>query len=226
LLKLIEKIAERKGIGDLLAEGVRTMAEILTVNPELAAHVKGLEMPMHDPRAFAGQALSYMTCCVGANHQKCDWYSVEITRASYPDLRVKIGKSRSNIKGREKGVMTLQDIRAIDDSAVNCSFVNLSLEHTVGHINASTGFNYDKKSILKVGERINNLKRLINCNLGITRKDDKLPGILMEELKSGKTIHVKLDLEDNLKVYYNKRGWDWETGRPTEDKLKDLNIIK
>jgi len=225
ILNLIKKISNRKGIGDLLAEGIRKMAEKLDVDPELAAHVKGLEMPMHDPRAFAGQALSYITCCVGANHQKCDWYSVEITTASYPDLRVKIGKSRSLIKGREKGVIALQDIRAIDDSAVNCAFVNLSLDHTVGHINASTGFNYNKKSILKVGERINNIKRLINCKLGITRQDDKLPAILTEELKTGKTIHVKLDLEENLKIYYNKRGWDWDTGRPTEEKLKELNII-
>jgi len=225
ILELVEKISKREGLGESLGEGVRLIAEKLGVDPELAAHVKGLEMPMHDPRAFAGQALSYITCYLGANHQKCDWYSVEITTTSYPDLRVKIGKRRSSIKGREKGVIALQDIRAIDDSAVNCSFVSLSLDHIIGHINAVTGFNYDKKSILQVGERINNLKRLINCKLGITREDDKLPGILTQELKSGKTIHVKLDLEESLKLYYKRRDWDWETGKPTEEKLKELNII-
>jgi len=225
ILKLIEKITMREGIGNLLAEGVRVIAEKLNIDPELAAHVKGLEVPMHDPRAFAGQALSYITCYLGANHQKCDWYSVEITTVSFPNLRVKIGKSRSSIKGREKGVIALQDIRAIDDSAVNCTFISLSLDHIIGHINASTGFKYNKKSILQVGERINNLKRLINCKLGITREDDKLPGILKQELKSGKTIHVKLDLEESLKIYYERRGWDWETGKPTEEKLKELNLI-
>ncbi|MFX0156159.1 MAG: aldehyde ferredoxin oxidoreductase family protein [Candidatus Hodarchaeota archaeon] len=226
ILKLIDKISRKEGIGNLLAEGVRSIAKKLGVDPELAAHVKGLEMPMHDPRAFAGQALSYITSCVGANNQKCDWYSVEITTISYPDLRVNMGKSRPSIKGREKGVIALQDIRAIDDSAVDCDFVSLSLEHIVGHINAATGFNYDKKSILKVGERINNLKRLINCKLGITREDDKLPGILKQVLKSGKTTHIKIDLEENLKTYYKHRGWDWETGRPTQEKLRELNIIE
>ncbi|MFW9952366.1 MAG: aldehyde ferredoxin oxidoreductase family protein, partial [Candidatus Thorarchaeota archaeon] len=54
LLKLIIKIAKRDGIGDILAEGVREMANKFEVDPELAAHVKGLEIPMHDPRAFAG----------------------------------------------------------------------------------------------------------------------------------------------------------------------------
>ncbi len=224
VLDLIEKISNRQGIGNLLAEGVRIIAKKLNIDQELAAHIKGLEIPMHDPRAFAGQALSYMTSCVGANNQKCDWYSVEVTTVSYPSLRVKIGKRRADIKGREKGVIALQDIRAIDDSAVNCSFVSPSLENIVGHINAATGFNYDKKSILQVGERINNLKRLINCRLGITRADDKIPGILKQELESGKTVHVKLELEENLKTYYKVREWDWETGKPTEDKLKKLNI--
>ncbi|MFW9970180.1 MAG: aldehyde ferredoxin oxidoreductase family protein [Candidatus Odinarchaeota archaeon] len=225
ILELIEKISNRQGIGNLLAEGVRTMAKELNVNPELAAHIKGLEVPMHDPRAFAGQALSYITCCVGANNQKCDWYAVEVTTVSYPSLRVKIGKGRSQIKGREKGVIALQDIRAIDDSAINCNFVNLSVDHIVGHINAATGFNYDTKSILQVGERINNLKRLINCKLGITRADDKIPGLLKQELQSGKTVHVKLELEENLKTYYKIREWDWETGKPTKEILKKLNII-
>ena len=212
------------GIGNILADGVRIMAKKFDVDPELAAHVKGLEMPMHDPRAFAGQALSYITCYLGANHQKCDWYSVEITTASFPTLRVKIGKNRTSIKKREKGVIALQDIRAIDDSAVNCTFYTLSLDYIIGHINAATGVKYDKKTILRLGERINNLKRLIDCKLGITREDDKLPGILKQELKSGKTVHVKLDLEENLKVYYQRRGWDWETGKPTEEKLKELNL--
>ncbi len=225
ILKLINKISKKEGIGNLLAEGVREIAKKLGIDPELAAHVKGLEMPMHDPRAFAGQALSYITSCVGANNQKCDWYSVEITSVSYPDLKVKMGNSRPIIMGREKGVIALQDIRAIDDSAVDCDFIRLSLDHIVGHINAATGFDYDKKSILKIGERINNLKRLINCKLGITREDDKLPKILKQELKSGKTIHVKLELEENLRRYYKYRNWDWETGKPSEEKLKELDII-
>lgn len=122
--------------------------------------------------------------------------------------------------------MALQDIRAIDDSAVKCNFPHPSLEHIAGHINASTNFNYDVKSISTVGERINTLKRVINCNLGITRADDRLPSHLLKILKSGKTTDVKIELEDNLRKYYKFRGWDWETGRPTEEKLNELNINK
>ena len=224
LLNLIDKTSKREGIGEILAEGVRVMAAKFGVDPELAAHIKGLEIPMHDPRAFAGQALSYITCNVGANHEKCDWFSAENTTVAYPKLRIKPGDSRYSIKGREKGVINLQNIRAIDDSAVNCNFANPELKSIIGHINASTGFNYNKKSLLKLGDRINTLKRLINCKLGITRKDDKLPNHLKKVMTSGKTMHVKIDLEDSLKTYYKVNRWDWETGRPSKEKLDELNI--
>ncbi|MFX0030478.1 MAG: aldehyde ferredoxin oxidoreductase family protein [Candidatus Hermodarchaeota archaeon] len=225
ILALIEKIIKREGIGDILSEGVRIMAEKLDVDPELAAHVKGLEIPMHEPRAFAGQALSYMTGCVGANHNKCDWYGAELGNVNYPSIGIKRSKGRNNIKGNEKGIAKLQDLRAIDDSAINCNFAGVPLDNIIGYINGATGFDYDKNSLMKVGERINNLKRLISCNLGITRKDDKLPGHFIKSLPSGRIADVKLDLEENLKEYYAKRGWDWETGRPTEEKLKELNIF-
>ncbi|MFX1456650.1 MAG: aldehyde ferredoxin oxidoreductase C-terminal domain-containing protein, partial [Promethearchaeota archaeon] len=224
ILRVIEKIIRREGIGNVLAEGVKIMAEKFNVDPELAAHVKGLEIPMHEPRAFAGQALSYMTCCVGADHNKGDWYGAELGNTSYPSLKIQTSRGRHKIKGSEKGIANLQDLRAVDDSAVNCNMVHLTLESVIGYINAATGFNYDQKSLMEVGERINNLKRLINCNLGITREDDKLPGHILKALPSGRVEGVKLNLEDNLKKYYTRRGWDWDTGRPTEEKLKELNI--
>ncbi|MHA2096524.1 MAG: aldehyde ferredoxin oxidoreductase C-terminal domain-containing protein, partial [Candidatus Hodarchaeales archaeon] len=226
ILALIEKIVKKEGIGAILSEGVKIMADKLDVDPELAAHVKGLEIPMHEPRAFAGQALSYMTGCVGADHNKCDWYGAELGNVNYPSIKVKRSKTRNNIKGSERGIGKLQDLRAIDDSAVNCNMNGPPLENIIGYINAATGFNYDKKSFMEVGERINNLKRLISCNLGLTREYDKLPGHILNKLPSGRVMDVKLDLEDNLKKYYLRRGWDWDTGRPTEEKLKQLNIVK
>jgi aldehyde:ferredoxin oxidoreductase len=223
ILRLLDKIAKREDIGNVLADGVRAMAKEFSVDPELAAHVKGLEIPMHDPRAFAGQALSYMTCYMGANHEKCDWFGAELLLFKYPKIRVKPG-DRVTIKGREKGVIGLQDLRAIDDSATNCNFLNPPLDHIIKYINASTDFNYNKKTLMLVGERINTLKRLISCKLGTTREDDRLPKHLLRELKSGKTEGVKLDLEGSLELYYKIRGWDWETGWPSKEKLEELNI--
>jgi len=226
LLKLLKLIAERKGIGDLLAEGVKRMAEILGVDPNLAAHVKGLEIPMHDPRANAGQALSYMTCCVGANHEKCDWFQVESQIIIFPEYDV-IPGDRFNITGRERGVAAFQDIRAIDDSAVNCSFETPpKVSDYAKYISSATGFRYSSNDIMRLGERMTNVKRVISCNLGITRADDRLPVHILKVLEKGPTEGVKLNLEENLKKYYEIRGWDWNTGRPTFKKLQELGIIQ
>ncbi len=225
VLKLMDLINERKGIGDLLAEGTRIMAEKLGVDPELAAHVKGLEIPMHDARAYAGQALSYMTACCGANHQKCDWFQVETQSISFPEYKINPG-DRFDITGREEGVIAFQDIRAIDDSAVTCDFETPpKFSDVAKYISYATDFKYTPKMLLQVGERMTNIKRLISCNLGTTREDDRLPKIATQILKSGPTEGVKLDLDKNLKTYYDIRGWDWKTGRPTKAKLEELRII-
>ena len=225
ILTLLKLISERKGIGDLLAEGVKRIAESLGVDSELAAHVKGLEIPMHDPRAYAGQALSYMTACCGANHQKCDWFQVESQSIQYPEYQINPG-DRFDITGREGGVIAFQDIRAIDDSAVSCDFETPpKFSDVAKYISFATDFKYSPKTLLETGERMTNIKRLISCNLGITREDDRLPKLVLETLKSGPTEGVKLDLERNLKTYYKLRGWDWKTGRPTKEKLESLRII-
>jgi aldehyde:ferredoxin oxidoreductase len=225
LVKLAEKIAFRDGIGNVLAEGVKRMAEKWGVDPELAAHVKGLEVPMHDPRAYAGQALSYMTACCGANHEKGDWFQTEIFGFEAPEFDI-INDDNHDITGRERGVMHLQDLRGIDDSAVNCNFVQPSKVSDIAkYITYTSGFDYTPRKLMQAGERIFNLKRVISCNMGITREDDRLPKHVTKVLTSGKTAGVKLDLEDSLKAYYNYRGWDWKTGRPTETKLKELGII-
>ena len=224
VLKLVDKISKREGIGNLLAEGTRIMAKELDIDPELAAHVKGLEIPMHDPRAYAGMALGYATTSIGAHHVRCDWYTIESGGLSDALLKIKTGTDRFDISKREKGVANLQNLRAIDDSAINCTFPNPNVEHVVKYVNAVTGFDYNKKSFVRIGERINNIKRVISCNLGITRQDDKLPNIVLKPLNSGRTADVMINLDGNLERYYKERGWDWETGRPTEDKLKELGI--
>lgn len=225
ILKLMELISFRKGIGDILAEGVRIMADKLGVDPELAAHVKGLEIPMHDARAYAGQALSYMTACCGANHQKCDWFQVETQSIQFPEYKVNPGE-RFDITGREEGVIAFQDIRAIDDAAVSCDFETPpKFSDVAKYVSYATDYKYTPLDLLKTGERTTNLKRVISCNLGITREDDRLPKIAIQTLKTGPTGGVTLDLEKNLKTYYKIRGWDWKTGRPTKEKLEELRII-
>lgn len=223
VIKLLNQIIKREGIGDILAEGVRTMAEKLGVDPDLAAHVKGLEIPMHDPRAYLGQALTYMTCCIGASHEKGDFFNIDGDAASL----MKVKKAdRFNIDGREDSVANLQDICNIFDSAVICNFPHINVSILTKLLKVATGFSSlgNKKKLFLAGERATNLKRLISCKLGCKREDDYLPKIVTEALETGGSAGIKVDLEDNLKNYYQIRGWDWDTGFPSKEKLEELGI--
>ncbi len=222
ILQLLNKIIKREDIGDLLAEGVRTMAKKLGVDPGLAAHVKGLEIPMHDPRAYTGQALSYMTSCCGANHEKGDFFNIDGDAASFD--RVRKG-NRFEIKGREAMVATLQDIMSIFDSAVTCNFPHTFITPLGRMFKAATGFDSlgKGKTLFLAGERMTNLKRLISLKLGITAADDRLPEIVTRVFESGGSAGNKLDLADSLKEYYKARGWD-EKGIPTPEKLAELGV--
>jgi len=223
VLKLLEQIINREGIGDLLAEGTKKMAEKLGIDPGLAAHVKGLEIPMHDPRAYLGQALSYMTCCVGANHEKGDFFNIDGDAAIFGG--VKKG-DRFKIEGREASVKKLQDIMNVMDSACICNFPHLNITVLPKLFKASTGFDTlgSRKKMVLAGERGTNLKRVISIKLGIKREDDCLPRIVTKALPSGGSAGVSLNLEENLRVFYASRGWDWETGAPTKEKLEELGI--
>ncbi len=223
LLKLLDKIINRDGIGDLLAEGVKIMANKLGVDPGLAAHVKGLEIPMHEPRAYLGQALTYMTSCVGASHKKGEFYALDGEICSFKGIRK---GDRFIIDGREKTVIAMQDIAAIYDSNVTCSYAGVNTPLLMRLLKAATGFDSLGKSrlFMRAGERGSNVKRLISCKLGVKKEDDYLPEIVTRALKSGATAGIKLDLFENLNVYYQTRGWD-ENGVPTEEKLKELGII-
>jgi len=224
VIKLINKIINRDGIGNILAEGTKIMAEKFGVDPELAAHVKGLEHPLHDSRSFLGQGLSYMTCCIGANHCKGDYYLIEWGFTNY--RKIKKG-DRFNINKRETSIINMQDIANIYDSAVICSVPKLNESILNQLLQASTGFSSlgKIKLLYKAGERASNLKRLISCKLGCSRKDDYLKKINSRALESGCTAGIDAHLEENLKNYYKIRGWDWETGWPTKEKLEELNIL-
>jgi hypothetical protein len=166
-----------------------------------------------------------MTACCGPNHNKGDWYQTEIFGFEAPEFDI-ISGNNHDITGREKGVMHLQDLRGIDDSAISCIFVQPSKVSDISkYLTYTSHFEYTPRKLMVAGERIFNIKRVISCNMGITREDDKLPKHNLKVLSSGKTAGLKLNLEKNLKAYYEYRGWDWKTGRPTEAKLKELGII-
>ncbi|MCD6575249.1 aldehyde ferredoxin oxidoreductase family protein [Candidatus Aerophobetes bacterium] len=226
LLKMIEKIARKEDIGEVLSEGVRSAANKLGKNTvEFAIHIKGLEPSYHDPRCFFSHALNYATAARGGCHNGSQSHSCEIT-LSCPDLGINEPQDRHLVDGKAEFTMKLQNLMCFYDSLVLCKFFHtsgsLTPQQVVNFLNYTTGWDFNLQSAMEAGERIFNLQRMYNVRCGISRKDDTLPPRFLT-LKREKD---KLPpLGQLLSDYYELRGWD-EMGIPTEQKLKELSLEK
>ncbi len=222
--RLLELIARNEGPGALLSQGVKRMAAELEVDPELAAEVKGLEVPMHDPRAFAGMALSYATGPRGACHERADFFMMDLGLVKQQCVGLQPGPDRFSLDGRVGDVAKLQDIRELDNAFLRCTFASLPMDITSGLFGLATGTPRSVQDLMKAGERSTTIKRLLNCKLGITRKDDRLPGIVKRPYADGSNAGYVPDIDKYLQDYYAVRGWDWASGRPTKEKITEMGL--
>lgn len=224
LLKMIDMIGKRKGIGFILGDGVKLASEKIGKGAEkFAIHVKGLEMPMHDPRAYKSLALGYATSNRGACHLQAASHWVE-GGILFPELGLEEKLNRFTSEGKSKIVIDMQNFMAVIDSLIICKFALIcgyTLNHLLRLIEAVTGNKITKDELIRIGERIFNIKRLFNNRLGISRKDDRLPERINKPLSERK--HSSPDLNLMLDEYYRLRGWD-EEGKPKPEKLKELEL--
>ena len=222
IVKLVEMIINRKGIGELLGRGTRAMAKELGADPEDAAHVKGLEMPLHDSRAFVGQAISYATGPRGACHMKGDYYGLEMG-GMVPELGLMFG-DRFQSEGKGESAAKFMGYKDLFDSLCLCKMSPISLTQITDSLNAITGWSFSPMDTYACGERSLTIKRAINNKLGVTRKDDKLPRIVTKALSEGSSAGKSPDMDVMLKEYYDFMKWDWATGKPTKEKLVESGM--
>ena len=222
LLWLVDKVAHREGIGDILADGVKRASEKLGGDAwKYAMHVKGLEMPGYDPRGAKGIGLNYATASRGADHNDGWTIAVEIFGMPTPVDRF------SEDANKAKWVVDFQDSTAGPiDSATFCDFCldfGFSPEVIERLIREATGLKHSYADMMKVGERIVNLERLFNLREGYTRKDDTLPERFLDPMPDGTAKGQTCNVEKMLPAYYELRGWD-EQGVPTTEKLRSLDL--
>jgi len=239
IIKLVEKIGKREDIGNLLGEGVMRAARKLGRGAEeFALHVKGRELPMHEPRGKRGLALMYAVGDRGACHMEWEhddlWDPETNLRpelALTPDYvpergLLEYGPSKARI------AKIAGDLWSTCNSLVVCVFdiyPGGGIEHKtlLGILNAVTGWDMTIKEYMQIGERALDLSRAFNVREGLTRKDDALPKRLMEPLPdgifAGKPITQEM-LDSLLDNYYELRGWDKKTGLPTRAKLETIGL--
>jgi len=219
---LLGQIARREGFGALLADGALALGRHFRV-PELAAQVKNLEIPMHDPRAFGGMAIVYATATRGADHMSGDVYMSDQGRV-FPELGIEFGDRQEESARKAQIVGRLMDWRGLTNSLILCHFEDVPGPQLLALINSVTGWGWDWPDVRRAGERIFTFKRLLNHRFGMTRADDRLPALLLQPLAEGGTAGYVPDVERLLELTYAARGYDPITGRPTPAKLAELGL--
>lgn len=219
--QLVNLIGRREGIGDLMGQGSRRFAAHFNAEEE-AVQVNGLEVAYHDPRGVSGMALSYATSPRGACHNQSDYFFVDW---GHTHERLGIEYFDRHAQGEKAAnVARHQDWRTIFNSIVMCIFANTDPELQVKLINAACGLDWSVEDMLQCGERGWNIKRAINNRMGLTAANDRLPKALLEPFPDGGSAGYVPDIEAMLCAYYEARGWDRETGKPSREKLLELGL--
>jgi aldehyde:ferredoxin oxidoreductase len=222
VIDTIHAIATRDGVGDLLAEGAVSVAKKHSAEDSVL-HVRGLEIPNHDPRAFSGMATVYTIASRGACHMEGDMYSVDMG-ADVRKLGI-VGGDR--LENEDKGMIAAkaQDFRAFFDSVIMCHFAIVPPETIIELLNLAIGTSYQLDDILKIGARAVTMKRLFNLKCGLSTKDEKLPKPLLTPHPESVTDDFVPDVDAQLDEYYEYRNWDRKTGQPSDSALEELGFL-
>jgi aldehyde:ferredoxin oxidoreductase len=224
VLALVRQIATGEGLGAQLRGGIRNFARRLGPEAQpFAMHVKGLELPYHDPRALSSLAVAYATSPRGACHRGCT-YTIE--RNPMPGLGIPEPLDRFADKGKGRAAALMQNFADLYNSLKLCQFAMTTFDVpiVVKWLNYVTGWKMDAQELLRVGERSLNIKRLLNISCGLTKADDTLPyRITHEPFSDGASAGHLPNLSLMLDEYYEFRGWDKE-GVPTVSKLRELEL--
>ena len=227
LVKTIELIGERQGIGKILSQGVKRAAEeIGGLSPEYALHIKGLELPAHDPRAYASVGLAYATANRGACHLQGFTHVFE-RNVSAPEIGVPEPLDRFTSEGKGTFTALAQDWMSCMDSLKVCKFAlfgGVTFTLLTDWYKWVTGWEVGVDGMQEIGERLYNLKRMINVRRGFSRKDDTLPErILQLRRMTGGAADYLPPLGSLMADYYEHRGWS-EEGIPTQETLERLGL--
>jgi aldehyde:ferredoxin oxidoreductase len=230
MLKIVELIGEKRGLGALLAEGTKRSAEKIGKGAEeFAVHVKGEEVPMHDPRLKRAEALGYAVSPTGADHVHNihDTFLYPKLPNSYHSLGVLEAVPVEDFGPKKVRLYKyVGEWRTLNNFLVMCLFTPWNVVQKVDIVKSVTGWNTTAFELMKVVERGNTLARIFNLREGFTEKDDWLPSRFFEPKTSGalnKTAVNPKDLQKAKLLYYDMMGWT-EQGVPKQSALDELNI--
>jgi aldehyde:ferredoxin oxidoreductase len=212
LVEAIEATLRREGVGELLALGSRRAAEQIGGEaPELAAHVKGLEMPGYDPRSLHTMALGLAVGTRGADHNRSSAYEADFSNRAN---RLHGGPDSAAL------AIETEDRAAVLDSLILCKFVRGVFSDLYAEcaemLAAVTGWGMSAAELRLVGRRVVNARKCVNQREGWTRAEDTLPARLLSAVPTNPDAPAlsRKQLDIMIAAYYQERGWTPDGGVP------------
>ena len=210
IIGLIEKIARREGVGNILAGGARAIIGRWPGMGGVLGHVKGLEQSAYDARGAIGMALGFGTSDIGAHHTRAWTVATELENGMEWGLEEKADF-----------VIYHQTVRPLFDMLGVCRLPWIELgfpeEYYQRFYRAVTGVDFSIGDLCKKSRHVYDLTRAINVHQGASRKDDYPPSRTFDNpVPAGPTAGKFIDREEYEKIldlYYMKRGWDRD-GKP------------
>jgi aldehyde:ferredoxin oxidoreductase len=231
LVTLVEKIAARKGFGDVLADGVAKAAERIGKGSEkYAMHIRGQGLPYHDPRIDPCRGTNYIADANPSHHVGTEQTIIlEHGGALGSDPLLNTPKLEKYGDFDKKGEMYVLGaaVSQLLSAAGLCGL--LAIDNTIPtaeFIAAVTGWDFDWEEGVNAGRRISTLRQAFNVREGLSPEDFKLPKRVTEPLSIGAAAGVKVDFDTLRKNYFKAMGWDDKTGKPKRETLVELNLDK
>jgi aldehyde:ferredoxin oxidoreductase len=200
MVKMTWKMANREGLGDILADGVKIAAEKIGKDAgKYAVHIGGQELGMHDPKIPRPHAWPAAAAC----------YQIDATP----------GRHTSGIGPAGFNVQLL-------NSAGVC-LMGFAFNDRLGQfLNAVTGWNRSWEEMLKAGERITNMRHLFNLREGINELKWSIhPRILGKPpFESGPLTNATVNIDAEVYWILGALDWDWDSTIPSKKKLQYLGI--
>lgn len=253
--KLLEITAQRKGFGEVLAQGWIGALKRLNKGREVeeeAYHIKGTE-PDFDARVSLGvETFGAVTNPRGAHDmpvggltiakgRNVDFFKKVTARMGFtPRLQERIftdtgfdlGKLTANYENWGILLNCLGICFRMQSSRL------YDMQSCVELYSSATGIEATGQTLTQACDRAFNIYRAANMREGFSRKDDRFPARWFQPLKKedgsevrlqdyfGTKIITREEAEKILDSYYGEKGWDIPTGKPSRKKLDELGLSK
>jgi aldehyde:ferredoxin oxidoreductase len=222
IVEITEKMAKREGFGQLLADGVKRAAQQIGKGAdEFAVHIQGQEVPMHDPKRYMNYATSYLDA-TPARHTQGSYGTKPASGLEFPayDRKSAAGRGAANKMGSD----LMHAISCAGICMFGMGFMDASA--LTDFMNLTTGWDYGMDDLLKVGDRIANIRQAFNIREGVGIVDFKIPGRVSGNPppEAGPTAGRSADFTTLRSDYLIARGWDVNTSTPSQNKLLELGL--